>query len=756
MFRSVFNSVAFRKAFLSYTAIVVIPIILSGILLIQKNIAVEQKKIYNDYSTDARRISRSIDGKLIELKHMGDRMSNKAWVKKLMVNSEIYADEFDIFRNLEIREDFNNTLAEIPEISAGIIVYPEKKLTQSYWGQSDTDYFFTSVVSLDKDVKPQIFDSFHEYNVLKIMAPATINLWDRTKKVIPVIQSLEIVDRPRAVLVLFVDSQNLSSFIQRTSGTKPISVSIVDSAKNNYAHVQNKSDIINGNFIKNIEFKIDSESSRLSYIFSYPDSIAAISIKNILTPLVYICLSLIAGIIIAFIFARISYKPVHELFKKVSASLRSQNVSNGRREIRVSEYNIIENSINNLLDENKTLHQAVKDYESAARCNIFIRLLRGHFEDDLLPQRLAELEINYTNDMYFCILLINYNEFNKFSSINLTRKVEIATMITVENIMRQIDMGYQVFEVTNADMAVILSSDRESVIREEKDRIISDTLNELFQSCKVIPDIVSGSIEKGFIGISKSYYTANENLQYKIFSRDGEQPGQDINYTELYYYPTDWEVQLINNLKIGNLDTFTRILDEIKIENTNRKLSEDCMSKLTSLLMETILRVLNELNIDAGIYTKQFSSRMQAGGNDSSWSYIYEVGGLVCERVRYSNTPTTMQFGNKLLLYINNNYTSVDMSLKKLEEVFEMSISGISKTFKEVTGINFYDYICRLRMEKAKELLRNTSCEVSSVAGMVGYENVYSFKRAFVRYEGIKPDEYIQNIGLMPNGNTLV
>nr|WP_245850827.1 helix-turn-helix domain-containing protein [Paenibacillus herberti] len=43
----------------------------------------------------------------------------------------------------------------------------------------------------------------------------------------------------------------------------------------------------------------------------------------------------------------------------------------------------------------------------------------------------------------------------------------------------------------------------------------------------------------------------------------------------------------------------------------------------------------------------------------------------------------------------------------------------------------------------AKELLREkTGIEI--VAHRIGYENVYSFKRAFVRYEGIKPDEYVQ------------
>ena len=48
-------------------------------------------------------------------------------------------------------------------------------------------------------------------------------------------------------------------------------------------------------------------------------------------------------------------------------------------------------------------------------------------------------------------------------------------------------------------------------------------------------------------------------------------------------------------------------------------------------------------------------------------------------------------------------------------------------------------------MEKAKEYLRETEIPVAEVARKVGYENELSFKRAFVRYEGIKPREYRQN-----------
>ena len=47
-------------------------------------------------------------------------------------------------------------------------------------------------------------------------------------------------------------------------------------------------------------------------------------------------------------------------------------------------------------------------------------------------------------------------------------------------------------------------------------------------------------------------------------------------------------------------------------------------------------------------------------------------------------------------------------------------------------------------MEKAKEYLRVSEAPIAEVSRQVGYENELSFKRAFIRYEGIRPREYRQ------------
>ena len=62
-----------------------------------------------------------------------------------------------------------------------------------------------------------------------------------------------------------------------------------------------------------------------------------------------------------------------------------------------------------------------------------------------------------------------------------------------------------------------------------------------------------------------------------------------------------------------------------------------------------------------------------------------------------------------------------------------------SKLFKEVTGYSFKSYVDYARMTRAKRLLLYENRSVSDTAGLVGYEDVSSFCRAFKRVNGCQP-----------------
>jgi transcriptional regulator GlxA family with amidase domain len=77
-----------------------------------------------------------------------------------------------------------------------------------------------------------------------------------------------------------------------------------------------------------------------------------------------------------------------------------------------------------------------------------------------------------------------------------------------------------------------------------------------------------------------------------------------------------------------------------------------------------------------------------------------------------------------------------------LAGAFTMSTRTLIRRFKAATGEPPSEYLARLRVEVAKDLLRNSSLTVAEVAGRVGYRDVGAFYDLFNRHTGMRPGEY--------------
>ncbi|MDF2921342.1 MAG: transcriptional regulator, AraC family [Paenibacillaceae bacterium] len=92
--------------------------------------------------------------------------------------------------------------------------------------------------------------------------------------------------------------------------------------------------------------------------------------------------------------------------------------------------------------------------------------------------------------------------------------------------------------------------------------------------------------------------------------------------------------------------------------------------------------------------------------------------------------------------YIEENFSDPDLSLSGLSEQFNMNSSSLSTLFKEEFGEKFVVYLCQVRMEHAKIMLRETSLPIQEIAEKVGYLHQMSFIRAFKKMVGTTPGDY--------------
>lgn len=97
--------------------------------------------------------------------------------------------------------------------------------------------------------------------------------------------------------------------------------------------------------------------------------------------------------------------------------------------------------------------------------------------------------------------------------------------------------------------------------------------------------------------------------------------------------------------------------------------------------------------------------------------------------------------------YIEQNYTDNTLSLSKIANALFINSSYLSHLFKQETGSNLSDYITRVRLNKAKQLLDDNQAQysLSSIAGMVGYKDEYYFNKCFKKLYGISPKKYVEH-----------
>jgi two-component system response regulator YesN len=77
-----------------------------------------------------------------------------------------------------------------------------------------------------------------------------------------------------------------------------------------------------------------------------------------------------------------------------------------------------------------------------------------------------------------------------------------------------------------------------------------------------------------------------------------------------------------------------------------------------------------------------------------------------------------------------------------------MNAYYFSSFFKKHTGENFKDFLTRLRMEKALQLLLNTDMKTYEIAEQVGFNDARHFSGMFRKYYGKNPLEYKNSLHL--------
>lgn len=94
----------------------------------------------------------------------------------------------------------------------------------------------------------------------------------------------------------------------------------------------------------------------------------------------------------------------------------------------------------------------------------------------------------------------------------------------------------------------------------------------------------------------------------------------------------------------------------------------------------------------------------------------------------------------EIMNYVQANY--IDITLDDLAEKFYLSKPYLSKYIKEKSGMTFGELVKKIRMKKAKALLKSSNMTVENIALSVGYQNVEHFNRLFKKAYNMTPMQF--------------
>ena len=120
---------------------------------------------------------------------------------------------------------------------------------------------------------------------------------------------------------------------------------------------------------------------------------------------------------------------------------------------------------------------------------------------------------------------------------------------------------------------------------------------------------------------------------------------------------------------------------------------------------------------------------------DNMFEILYTVILQFRSLLSEENETTAQGIVGKVQKYIRRHLKE-DISLNDIARYIDRNPTYISHVFRAATGETLFEYITRLRMERAMELLRNSTMKIQEVAAEVGYDEQSYFSQVFKKYTG--------------------
>lgn len=288
--------------------------------------------------------------------------------------------------------------------------------------------------------------------------------------------------------------------------------------------------------------------------------------------------------------------------------------------------------------------------------------------------------------------------------------------------------------------------------------------NDFINSLTVVLEDITTQINKLFhidatVGLSDSYSNLEElsfayqdattALEYQVLEGNEKvilKSNVEKKSSFAFHKIEEQLTRLEYSIKVGDLDSLRKVISYIfSVINYENIDIEGFRTMLLKMTM-SIFKAYNDIKqvdhqdsvLDYSIFSKVFEI------NDFNEIKNYYI--TLCETLstRIQDMRKTEEQGHvdAAITYIEENYSDPYLGIESLCKKLYLSPGHFSRLFKKTTGETFVDYLTRVRMDQAKNLLANTNEKMYKISRDIGYEDPNYFSYNFKKHVRLTPSEW--------------
>ncbi|MHA6482701.1 helix-turn-helix domain-containing protein [Paenibacillus sp. strain BS8-2] len=460
---------------------------------------------------------------------------------------------------------------------------------------------------------------------------------------------------------------------------------------------------------------------------------------------VSVSIVLLIGLMLSFFSSRFVYNPIQKLLQ-YGEHLRKNGADDNWSG---NEIEYIRSCLSYLNDQAQSLNEYVMKIQPGLREQFLQKQLRAAGGRYAIAEACQQYGIP-ANGRYVAVVTMVENLLKEKRFMPHEGAVIV---FAVKNVMAEIMTRH-----TDINGYVVDLDEREAVAIIHFDEGIADTAirHALQKYCSEVREAMSAylsfSVSSG-IGhlvkleeLSASYSSAQHALQFRLFhDADTILFHEDIIRVErhpVFIYPREHEESIMESLWNGELSSAEESLQKFTQRVSNAE-SYNVLFQCYQVLLSSIIQSLEEKGpgvlelLGNNLFDQLSQYRTSKEVHDWFIDVLFPLYERASSEIRANSSRLLVQ---RVCSYITNHPDGTH-SLSECAELVSVSPSYLSRLFKKETGKSFIEFVMEFKVEKAKQLLKETDYSVLEISEIVGYSE-RNLNRAFQRFVQMSPKQY--------------